>query len=155
LDLFAPVVCTGWDRRPDNGRTANMLRMSRIAAVTAGVAVLGLGASPALATNSTPTSLTLHSNRTDVPHGQKVTLTGLLKAGSKPLAGKSVQLERRAYGTKTFTVVSTKTTDSKGHVTATVVPGTRKGQKTQYELVYAGDSGYKGSHSSTITITVT
>ena len=132
-----------------------MLRISRIAAVTAGVAVLGLGASPALATTTrTPTSLTLHANRTDVPHGQKVTLTGLLKAANKPLAGKDVKLEKRTYGTKTFTVVSTKTTDSKGHVTATVVPGTRKGQKTQYELVYTGGNGYKGSHSSIITITV-
>ena len=47
-----------------------------------------------------------------------------------------------------------KTTDSKGHVALTVTPGTRKGPKEQYELVFAGTTAIKASHNSVITITV-
>jgi len=57
-------------------------------------------------------------------------------------------------GAKSFTLVAMKTTDSKGHVALTVTPGTRKGQKEQYELVFAGTTAIKASHSSVITITV-
>ena len=133
-----------------------MLRLSRIAAAAAtGAALLALGASPALAaTAAKPTSLTLHASRTTVPHNQKVTLTELLKVGSKGLAGEPVKLEKRAAGARSFTLVSTKTTNAKGQVTLSVIPGTRKGQKEQYELIFAGNKTDKGSHSRIITITV-
>ena len=100
------------------------------------------------------TSLTLHASSTTVPHNQKITLTEQLKVGSKGLAGEPVKLEKRAAGARSFTLVSTKTTNAKGQVTLSVIPGTRKGQKEQYELIFAGNKTDKGSHSRIITITV-
>ena len=63
-----------------------------------------------------------------------------------------VTLETRTAGTKAFTVVSTKMTDSNGKVTLVVTPG--KTKKVQYELVFAGNATYRGSHSQIITLTV-
>lgn len=122
----------------------------------AAVAVsVGLFAAPAFAaTAATPTSLALKAAKSTVAPNQKDTLTGTLKAGSKALAGESVKLEKRAAGAKSFTLVTTKKTDSKGHVTLVVTPGSKKGGKEQYELVFAGTKTYKASHSSVITVTV-
>ena len=133
--------------------------MSRVRTVpmvfAAGCLAVGVAATPALAAGAQPTSLTLKAAKTSVVHNQKTTLTGTLKAGTKRLGGESVVLEKRASGAKSWSVVSTKTTSSKGTVTYTVVPGTRKGQKEQYELVFKGTKMYKASHSAVITITVT
>jgi len=41
-----------------------------------------------------------------------------------------------------------------GKVILTIVPGTRKGQKEQYELLFAANATLKASHSSIISITV-
>jgi hypothetical protein len=127
---------------------------TRPALVLASVLTASLTAGTALAATPAPTSLTLKAAKSTVAHNTKTTLTGTLKSGTKAVAGQSVKLEKRAYGTKAFSVVSTKTTNAKGTVTYTVVPGTKKGQKTQYELVFAGNSKYKASHSQVITITV-
>lgn len=51
-------------------------------------------------------------------------------------------------------MVTSKTTDSKGKVVLTVVPGKKKGQKEQYELIFAGSATNKASHGSVITLTV-
>jgi len=132
--------------------------MSRIApasvALTTGLLVVGLCAPAFAATTAKPTSLTLKAAKSTVAPKAKDTLTGTLKNGTHLLAGESVKLEERAAGAKRFTLVTTKQTDSKGHVAMTVVPGTRKGQKEQYELVFAGNAAYQGSHSSVITVTV-
>lgn len=132
-----------------------MSRTTRVVALAAGVATVALGASPALAaTSPKPTSLTLKAAKSSVAPKAKDTLTGTLKAGNTPLKNEPVKLERRAAGAKSFTLVTTKNTDSKGQVVLTVTPGTKKGQKEQYELIFAGDKSYKGSHSSIITVTV-
>lgn len=44
----------------------------------------------------------------------KDTQTGILKKGTTPLTGRLVTLEKRTYGTKALTLVTTKTTNSKG-----------------------------------------
>jgi hypothetical protein len=127
----------------------------RSLAVVAGLAVGSMAAAPAFATTAAkPTSLTLKAAKSSVAPKQKDTLTGLLKSGTHTLAGDTVKLERRAYGAKSFVVVASKTTDSKGRAVLTVTPGTRKGQKVQYELVFSGTKSYKASHSSIITVTV-
>ena len=126
----------------------------RLLVATTAAAVTSLSVGPAFAANASPTSLTLKAAKSTVAPKAKDTLTGTLKAGTKVLAGQSVKLEKRAAGAKSFTLVTTKTTDAKGHVVLTVTPGTRKGQKVQYELVFAGTSTYKASHSSIITVTV-
>ena len=133
--------------------------MSRLAtrsiALTTGLLVAGLTAGPAFAaTTVKPTSLALKAAKSSVVPNQKDTLTGTLKSGTTVLAGQTVKLEKRAAGAKSFTVVTTKKTDAKGHIVLTVTPGTKKGQKEQYELVFAGTKTYKASHSSIITVTV-
>jgi 5-hydroxyisourate hydrolase-like protein (transthyretin family) len=123
-------------------------------------AIGGLAVTPAFAASriATPTSLTIKAAHSTVAPKAKDTLTGLLKSGNTPLAGKTVSLMRRAAGGKTFTLVSNKVTDSKGRVVLTAVPGTKKGHE-QYELVYKGGKAgaitYKASHSQIITISVT
>jgi hypothetical protein len=132
-----------------------MNRLSRTGLILTGALSAALVAGPALAATATPTSLTLKAAKSSVAHNTKDSLTGTLKdAKSKALAGETVVLEKRAYGTKSFTVAATKKTNSKGQVVLTVTPGSRKGQKEQYELVYKGSATHKASHSQVITVSV-
>jgi 5-hydroxyisourate hydrolase-like protein (transthyretin family) len=127
----------------------------RPAAVIGAVALAGLGVTPALAaTAPKPTSLTLKAAHSSVAPKTKDTLTATLKSGTKPVAGEPVKLEKRAAGAKSWTLVSSKTTNAKGQTSWSVVPGSKKGQKEQYELVFSGNKSYKASHSSVITVTV-
>jgi hypothetical protein len=114
-----------------------------------------MSAAPALAAAAQPTSLTLKAAKSSVTHNQKTTLTGTLKSGGTALAAQPVVLEKRAAGAKAWSAVSTKSTSSKGTVTYSVVPGTRKGQKEEFYLVFKGNAKYKASHSAIITVTVT
>ena len=133
-----------------------MFRVRTVPVVFAtGALAAGLTAAPALAAGAQPTSLTLKAAKSSVAHNQKTTLTGTLKSGATFVSGAPVVLEKRAAGAKSWSTVTTKTTNSKGAVTYSVVPGTKKGQKEQYELVFKGNSKYKASHSAVITITVT
>ena len=67
----------------------------------------------------------------------------------KPVAGETVTLEGRAGKHKKWVVVGTSTTDSKGTVTFTIgLPA----KTAQAELVFAGDSTYRKSHSNVITL---
>lgn len=133
--------------------------MHRIVTRSAGLA-LGLAFAPVLAlpalaaTTAAPTSVSLKAAHSSVAPKHKDTLTGTLKSGGRALAGQTVVLEQRAAGSKGFAVVAQKATDAQGHVSLSVVPGTRKGQKEQYELVFRGTQAYKASHSSVITLTV-
>jgi 5-hydroxyisourate hydrolase-like protein (transthyretin family) len=126
---------------------------------TAGVAGAAVGtAQPGSQTSIDrsvkPTSIPLKAAKSAVAPNQKVTLTGYLKGGHHPVANAPVTLESRQAGARTFTVVSAKTTDSNGKVTLMVAPGAKRGQKMQYELVFAGNTIYRGSHSQIITLTV-
>jgi hypothetical protein len=126
---------------------------------TAGVAGAAVGRAPLSSHTSTdksakPTSIPLKAAKSAVAPNQKVTLTGFLKSGHSPVVNAPVTLESRLPGASSFTVVSAKTTDSNGKVTLIVAPGAKRGQKMQYELVFAGDATYRGSHSQIITLTV-
>jgi hypothetical protein len=126
---------------------------------TAGVAGAAVGTAPLGAQTSInrslkPTSIPLKAAKSAVAPNQKVTLTGYLKSGHHPVANAPVTLESRQAGSGTFTVVSAKTTDSNGKVTLIVAPRATRGQKMQYELVFAGSMSYRGSHSQIITLTV-
>lgn len=134
-----------------------MTRTTRLTlAATIGATALATGISPALAAKPTakPTSLTLKAAHSTVAPKHKDTLTGTLKSGGTALAGKDVKLVKRDANKRTWTYVSTKTTDAAGHVVLTVTPGAKKGKKEQYELVFAGDATSKASHSAVITLTV-
>ena len=135
-----------------------MSSYTRVAAVVAGVAATGLMAGPAFASApaKTPTSLTLKAAHASVAPKHKDALTLTLKAGNKRLAGETVYVEKRTAGAAKFgkLVMLSKQTDAKGQVTFSVVPGTKKGHKEQYEVVFKGTSKYKASHSHVLTVTV-
>ena len=117
--------------------------------------IAGVSAAPAFAaTAAKATSLNLRSAHATVAPKAKDTLTGTLKAGNAAVANEKVTLEQRSGTTGKFSVVRSALTNSKGLVTFTVTPGTKKGQKEQYELVHASDAKYKASHSQIITVTV-
>jgi hypothetical protein len=122
-----------------------------VAGAAVGTASLG---SQSIDRSPKPTSIPLKAAKSAVAPNQKVTLTGYLKSGHHPVANAPVTLESRQAGSRTFTVVSAKTTDSNGKVTLIVAPRATRGQKMQYELVFAGSMNYRGSHSQIITLTV-
>ena len=128
----------------------------RSCAVAAGMLAAGLAITPALAAGSTakPTSLTMKATKSSVLPSQKDTLTGVLKNGTHVVADQTVVLEKRAAGAKNWIVVATRKTNAKGAVALVVTPGTKKGQKEQYELAFPGNKAYAGSHSAIITLTV-
>ena len=79
-------------------------------------------------------------------HGD--TVTGVLTDEGTGVANEKVTLEARSGVKPRWTVVATGTTDSTGTVGFTVSPKV----KTQYELVFAGDSTFKASESNVITL---
>lgn len=130
--------------------------ISRSAVVAATLAAAAASVAPAFAASpaAKPTSITLKPAHSATAPSQRDTLTATLKSGHTGLAGQTVLLEKRAAGSRTWTLVSTKTTDAKGQVVLNVTPGSRKGQKEQYEVVFKSTSSYKGSHSAVIILTV-
>jgi hypothetical protein len=120
----------------------------------AAVGTAQLGSQTSIDRSVKPTSIPLKPGKSAVAPNQKVTLTGYLKCGHNPVVNTPLTLERRQAGARTFTVASAKTTDSNGKVTLIVAPGAKSGQKMQYELVFAGNWAYRGSHSQMITLTV-
>jgi hypothetical protein len=132
-----------------------MLRLNaRVPLITAGVLAGALLTTPALAATAKATTSTLKAAKSTVAPKATDTLTGTLKSGSTGVSGEKVMLERRSGTSGTFTVLQTKTTGKGGTVTFSVVPGTKSGQKVQYELVHAANAKYKASHSGIVTVTV-
>jgi hypothetical protein len=79
-------------------------------------------------------------------HGDVV--SGVLTSDGMGLASQTVTLEDRTGVKPRWTVVATGTTATGGTVSFTVTPKV----KTQYELVFAGDSTYQDSQSNVITL---
>ena len=122
-----------------------------------GVASLAIaaGASPAFATTTKPTSLTLKAAHASVAPKHHDTLTATLKSGTKALAGKTIWLYERKPGAKTWgKAIAHHTTNLKGQYTFTVTITGTKGQKDQFEVKFLGGSGYAASHSKVISVTV-
>ena len=97
-----------------------------------------------------PTTTTLTASDTTPASNQKVTFTATLKTGTTPLTGKSVTIYH--YLGSTRYTDATKTTNTNGKITLTQTFGS-KGVRTYYAK-FAGDTSYKGSTSSVLTITV-
>lgn len=132
------------------------------AAVLTGAALLAAAASPAFASGKPavrPTSITIHAMKSTAPPKHKDSFVATLKSGKKRLANEQLCLADRTKTSSGWSKWSTCTnfaslTDAKGQATVTgVVPGNKKGTKTQYEVEFAGVSGsYKPSHSRVITV---
>jgi hypothetical protein len=139
---------------------ATSARRAVVIAVAAGSVATGL-ITPALAATNTAktTTLTIHAAKTKMKEHTRDTFTGTLRAGKADVVGEPVKLEQRAYGAKKWSVDASRTTNKKGAVTFTVTPPaptkTQKSHREQYELVFAGSSAYRASHSGVVTVTVT
>jgi hypothetical protein len=82
-------------------------------------------------------------------HHHADAVTGVLKSHRKGLADETITLEGRAGVHKKWVVIATGTTGSNGSVTFTIGLPTKTAQA---ELVFAGDSTYRKSHSNVITL---
>jgi hypothetical protein len=81
-------------------------------------------------------------------HHHADAITGVLTAHRKGVAGEAITLDARTGKKRRWAVVATGTTSTGGSVTFTVAPTAR----TQYKLVFAGDSSFRNSHSYVITL---
>ena len=94
---------------------------------------------------------TLHISNKAVArnHHHSDVLTGVLRSHRKAVAGETVTLESRTGAHRKWAVVSSGSTGTDGTVSFTI---TAPAKTTQFEMVFAGDSTHRKSHSNVITI---
>jgi hypothetical protein len=123
----------------------------------AAVAVLAAGAMTATATAASAATghvklqqTRLSISNKPIAHGKHHAdmITGVLTSHRKGVAGETITLDSRTGKKPRWAAVGTATTGSGGSVTFTVAPTTR----TQFKLVFAGDSTHRKSHSNVITL---
>jgi hypothetical protein len=134
-------------RVPKLTRTASAVAAAALiaaAGILAGATVASAAPHPKL----DPTKLSI-SNKA-IAHGKHHAdaVSGVLTSDGAGLASETVTLQDRTGVKPRWTVVATGTTATGGTVSFTVTPKV----KTQYELVFAGDSTYQGSQSNVITL---
>jgi hypothetical protein len=96
-----------------------------------------------------PTTLRISNNVIANYHHHGDALTGVLRSHRKGVAAETITLERRAGAQGKWVVIGTGTTAADGSVTFTVAPPTKN---TQFEIVFAGDSTYRNSHSNVVSV---
>ena len=126
----------------------------------AAVAVLAAGGAMATATAASAAghpkphpkldATTLSIKNKVIAHGRHhvESFTGVLRDEHTRVANETITLDSRTGKKPRWTVVATGTTGTDGSVTFTVAPTTR----TQFKLVFGGDSTFGKSHSNVITI---
>jgi hypothetical protein len=138
------AVRVSWPTRAGSATAVAVLAVGGLLA-TAGAASAAAGHGHA----KLPTTLRISNKPVAHNHHHADAITGVLDSRRKPLAGENVTLEGRAGKHKKWVVVGTRTTDSKGTVTFTIGLPTKTAQA---ELVFAGDSTHRKSHSNVITL---
>jgi hypothetical protein len=134
---------------------ANRSRLSRFGTASA-VVILATGgvlATASVASAGTKPKLaatTLSIKNKPIAHGKHHAdaISGVLRSHHKGVAGETVTLDSRTGKKPRWAAVGTATTGTDGSVSFTVSPTT----KTQFKLVFAGDSTFRKSHSNTITL---
>jgi len=134
-------------------RVPKLTRAASAAAAVALIAAAGILAGATVASAAPhpkldPTKLSI-SNKV-IAHGKHHAdaVSGVLTSDGAGIASETVTLEDRTGVKPRWAVVATGTTATGGTVSFTVTPKV----KTQYELVFAGDSTYQGSQSNVITL---
>ena len=131
-------------------RAARAAMAVTVAALTAGgiiAAATAVSAAPQPKLHATRLSI---SNQV-IAHGRHHVdaVTGVLSSDGTGVAHETVALEARMGVKPRWRVVDAGTTGTNGAITFTLVtPKT----KTQFKLVFAGDSTYRASHSNVITL---
>ena len=135
-------------------RASLLTRVGSAAAVvvlaTGGVMATATAASAAKGHHPKLAPTTLSIKNKPIAHGKHHAdaLTGVLRSHRKGVANETITLDSRTGKKPRWTVVTTGTTGADGSVTFTVAPTAR----TQYKMVFAGDSTYRKSHSNVITL---
>ena len=134
--------------------TSRVLSRTTVVIATTGLVSAGLlGAAGATAhTGPAATHLTIKSAKIRVNQNDKykATITGTLRSHRSPVANEVIGVNERKAGVKKWTDSGvTGTTDDNGKVVIALV---QTDKKEQYELVFAGDSSYKKSHSGAVTV---
>lgn len=136
-------------------RASLLARASSVAAVAAlaggGVLFASGAASAATGHGHAKAPTTLHMSNKVVAHNHHHAdaFTGVLRSHRKGVAAETVTLEGRAGTHRKWVAIATGTTGSDGSVTFTVaLPST----KTQFEMVFAGDSTHRKSHSNVVLL---
>jgi len=132
------------------------MRMTR-AAATVAVAALTAGGIITAATavsaapHPKPDATRLSISNKVIAHARHHVdaVTGVLSSDGSGVAHETVALEARMGVTPRWKVVGTGTTGTTGAITFTLVAPK---MKTQFKLVFAGDSTYRASHSNVITV---
>jgi len=96
-----------------------------------------------------PTTLHISNQVIANYHNHADALTGVLRSHRKGVAAETITLERRAGDHSRWVVIGTGTTAADGSVTFTVALPTKK---TQFEMVFAGDSTYRKSNSNAVSV---
>ena len=125
-----------------------------VAVLATGGAMATVGAASAATSHGKallPTTLSIKNKVVAHNHHKADALTGVLESKRKGVAGETITLESRTGKHRKFTAVTTGTTGSNGSVTFTITAPTKT---TQYEMVFAGDSTFRKSHSNVITLIV-
>lgn len=94
------------------------------------------------------TKLTIRNRQIAHSRHHAVAITGRLTADDAGVAGETVVLEARSGKMPRWHAVASAVTGSAGTVTFTVAPKV----KTQYQLVFAGDTHFKASESNVVTL---
>jgi hypothetical protein len=133
---------------------ASLLARAGSAAAVAVLASGGVIATSAAADAAThhhalqPTTLSIKNKA--IAHGKHHAdaVTGVLRSHRKDVAGETVTLDSKTGKKPRWAAVGSATTGTDGSVSFTVAPTA----KTQYKLIFGGDSTYRKSHSNTITL---
>lgn len=137
------------------------MRASSLLARTGSVAAIVVMASAGLVAGATAASAarhhpldatTLSIKNKPIAHSKHhaTAITGTLRDERTAVSGETITLESRTGKHPKWAAAGTMTTDSNGSVMFTVAPTVR----TQYKLVFAGDSTFRHSASNVITIKV-
>ncbi len=135
---------------------ASLLARAGSAAAVAILAGGGVVASTAAADAATghhhhalaPTTLSIRNRSIAHARHHADALTGVLRSRRRDVAGETIVLDSRTGRKPRWVVVGTGTTGSNGAVTFMVAPTMR----TQYKMIFRGDSMYRRSHSNVITL---
>jgi hypothetical protein len=125
----------------------------------AAVAVLAAGGAMATATAASAAghphkpldATTLSIKNKVIAHGKHHadSISGVLRDERTGVAGETITLDSRTGKKRRWTAVTTGTTGTDGSVAFTVAAPTTR---TQFKLVFGGDSTFRKSHSNVITI---
>jgi hypothetical protein len=138
------AVRVSWPTRAGSAAAVAVLAVGGVLASAAGAsAAAGHGHA------KLPTTLRISNKLVAHHHHHADAVSGVLDSRRKPVAGETVTLKGRAGKHRKWVVVGSSTTDSKGTVTFTIGLPTKTAQA---ELVFAGDSTYRKSHSNVITL---